>query len=81
MLVWKATDEATSPVGRSRHAGIGVARSRSNERTAIEGSARVSLIIAGGEPAKQSGSLIILPRTHLDQEVSILITAVEVAGR
>jgi hypothetical protein len=39
------------------------------------------MVIAGREPAKQTGSNIILPRTDLDHDVSILITAVEVAGR
>ena len=39
------------------------------------------MIIAGREPTKQRGSLIILPRTDLDHDVSILITAMEVAGR
>jgi len=39
------------------------------------------MVIAGREPAKQTGSIIILPRTDLDHDVSILITAVEVAGR
>jgi hypothetical protein len=39
------------------------------------------MIIAGREPAKQRGSHIMLPRTDLDHDVSILITAVEVAGR
>ena len=39
------------------------------------------MIIAGREPAKQTGSLVILPRTDLDHDVSILITAAEVAGR
>ena len=39
------------------------------------------MIIAGREPAKQTGSLRILPRTDLDHDVSILITAVEAAGR
>ena len=58
-----------------------VARRRSNDTTAIEGGARASVIVAGREPAKQTASLIILPRTDLDHDVSILITAVEVAGR
>jgi hypothetical protein len=39
------------------------------------------MILAGREPAKQTGSIIMLPRTDFDHEVSILITAVEVAGR
>ena len=61
--------------------GIGVAQRWSNDTTAIDGSARASMIIAGREPAKQTGSLIILSRTDLDHDVSILITAMEVAGR
>jgi len=39
------------------------------------------MILADREPAKQTGSVIMLPRTDLDHDVSILITAVEVAGR
>ena len=39
------------------------------------------MIIAGREPTKQTGSLRISPRTDLDHDVSILITAMEVAGR
>ena len=61
--------------------GIGVAQRWSNDTTAIDGGARASLIIAGREPAKQTGSLIILPRTDRDHDVSILITVTEVAGR
>jgi len=61
--------------------GIGVAQRRSNDTTAIEGGARVSRVVAGREPAKQTGSLIILPRPELDHDVSILMRAVEVAGR
>ena len=34
------------------------------------------MVIAGREPAKQTGSTIILPRTDFDHDVSILITAV-----
>ena len=61
--------------------GIGVAQQWPNDTTAIYGGARARMIIAGRGPAKQTGSLIILPRTDLDHDVSILITAMEVAGR
>ena len=61
--------------------GTSVAQRRSSDKTAIQSGARVSLVIAGREPAKQKCSLAILSRTDLDHDVSILITAVEVAGR
>jgi hypothetical protein len=47
----------------------------------IQGGTRASLIIAAREPAKQKCSLAILPRGDLDHDVSILITAVDAAGR
>jgi len=52
---------------------------RSNNTTVIHVGARTSLVIGGREPAKESPA--ILPRADLDHDVSILITAVEVAGR
>jgi hypothetical protein len=47
----------------------------------IQDGVRASLIIAGREPAKQKCSLAILSRGDLDHDVSILITAVDAAGR
>jgi len=47
----------------------------------IRGGVRANLIIAGREPAKQKCCLAILPRGDLDHDVSILITAVDAAGR
>ena len=74
----RGDDEPGQPIAIG---GTGVAQRRSNDMTAIEGNARASLVNAGREPAKQTGSLIILPRTDLGHDVSILITAVEVVGR
>ena len=74
----RGDDEPGQPIAIG---GTGVAQRRSNDMTAIEGNARASLVNAGREPAKQTGSLIILPRTDLSHDVSILITAVEVVGR
>jgi hypothetical protein len=51
------------------------------DEKAVYGGATASMVIAGGEPAKRMDSLVMLPRTDLDHDVSILITAVEVAGR
>jgi len=59
----------------------GISQWRSNDKTAIQGGTRSSLVIAGRGPAKQKCSLAILSRTDLDHDVSILITAEEVAGR
>jgi hypothetical protein len=70
-------DEAGGPIAMG---GTGVVRRRSNGKTAIQGGARASLVIAGREPAKQKRSLAILSRADLDHDVSILITAVEVVG-
>jgi hypothetical protein len=47
----------------------------------IQDGVRASLIIAGREPAKQKCFRAILPRGDLDHDVSILITAVDAAGR
>ena len=47
----------------------------------IQDGVRASPIIAGREPAKQKCCLAILPRGNLDHDVSILITAVDAAGR
>jgi hypothetical protein len=58
-----------------------VAPRRLINKAVVRGGATASMVIAGREPAKQTGSNIILPRTDLDHDVSILITAVEVAGR
>ena len=71
-------DEPDRPIATGR---TGVAQRRLNDTTAIEGSARASMVIAGREPAKQTGSLTILPRADLDHDVSILIAAVDAAGR
>ena len=71
-------DEPGRPVAIGR---TGVASARSNDATAIAGGARSSLIIAGRESAKQRCSTVILPRADLDHDVSILITAVDAAGR
>ena len=59
----------------------GVALRRSNDAMGIQDGVRASLIIAGREPAKQKCCLAILPRGNLDHDVSILITAVDAAGR
>ena len=59
--------------------GTGVAQRRSNDKTAIQGDARASMVIASQEPTKESSA--VLSRTDLDHDVSILITALEVAGR
>src|SRR5580704_255920 len=59
-------DEPGRPIATGR---IGVARRRSSDTTAIEGGARASMVIAGRELAKQTGSLTILPRADLDHDV------------
>ena len=71
-------DDPGWPVAIGR---TGVARARSNHTTAIAGGARSRLIIAGRDSAKQRCSAVILPRADLDHDVSILIAAVDAAGR
>ena len=71
-------DELGRPIAIGR---TGVAQWRSNNTTAIQGDARASLFIAGREPAKQKGRTGVLPRIDSDHDVSILITAVDGAGR
>jgi len=53
--------------------GTGFAKQRSSDKMAIQDGATASLVIAGREPAKESPA--ILPRTDLDHDVSILMTA------
>ena len=60
--------------------GTAVAQWGSNNTTAIQDDARASLFIAGREPAKQKGRTGV-PRIDSDHDVSILITAVDAAGR
>jgi hypothetical protein len=57
--------------------GSDVAQQGSNDTLDV----RASQIIAGREPVKQKCSLSILPRSDLDHEVSILIVALDAAGR
>jgi hypothetical protein len=71
-------DEPDWPVAIGR---TGVASARSNHVTVIAGRARSSLIIAGRDSAKQRCCPVVLPRADLDHDVSILIAAVDAAGR
>ena len=71
-------DETFRPVATGR---TGVAQRRSNDRTAISGCARASRIIAGQEPSIQTCRTGVSPRIDFDHDVSILITAVDAAGR
>ena len=62
--VWEATEEATRSIGRSRWAEPA---SRGGDRTTrrLSGRRDGELIIAGREPAKQTCSTGMLPRTDL----------------
>ena len=71
-------DEPGWPVAIGR---TGVASARSNHARVIAGGARSSLIIAGQEAAIQRGRAGVSPRIDFDHDVSILITAVDAAGR
>ncbi len=59
----------------------GVARRRLIDRAVVQGGARASMVMAGREPAKQRCSTGMSPRTDSDHDVSILITAIDAAGR
>jgi hypothetical protein len=69
-------DDSVRPIA---FGGTGVAERRTNDKMAIQCGTWASLTIAGREPAKEGPA--ILPRVNLDHDVSIPITAVEVAGR
>jgi hypothetical protein len=58
-----------------------VARRRLIDEAVVHGSATASMVMAGREPAKQKRSTGMSPRTDSDHDVSILITAVDAAGR
>src|SRR6476620_5556825 len=62
--------EHCRPIATGR---TGVAQQRSNDRTAVPGFARASLIIAGQEAAIQRGRAGVSPRIDFDHDVSILI--------
>ena len=72
----RAGDGAVRPIAMGR---TGVTQRRSNDKMAIQCGAQASVAIAGREPAKESPAIFL--RADLDHDVSILITAVEVAGR
>jgi hypothetical protein len=60
---------------------IGVVWLRLIEKLVVQSGAVASMVIAGREPAKQKYSTGMSPRTDTDHDVSILITAVDAAGR
>jgi hypothetical protein len=57
----------------------GVAQQRLIDEAVVRGGATASMVMAGREPAKCSTGMS--RRTYSDHEVSILITAVDAAGR
>ena len=59
----------------------GVARRRLIDEAVVQGGATASMVMAGREPAKQKCSTGMWSRTDPDHDVSILITAVDAAGR
>ena len=59
----------------------GVVQRRLIDKAVVQGGATTSMVIAGREPAKQKCSTGMSPRTDPDHDVSILITAVDAAGR
>ena len=82
LIACLGNDRGGDGPGRSIATGrTGVAQQRSNDRTAVPGCARASLIVAGQEAAIQKGRAGVSPRIDFDHDVSILITAVDAAGR
>ena len=71
-------DEFSRPIATGR---TGVARRRLIDDAVVHGGATASMVIAGREPAKQKCSTGMSLRTWSDHDVSILITAVDAAGR
>src|SRR5882757_5326610 len=57
----------------------GVAQQRLIDEAVVQGGATASMVMAGREPAKCSTGMS--RRTYSDHDVSILITAVDAAGR
>jgi hypothetical protein len=71
-------DEPGWPVAIGK---TGFAQRRSNDKTAIQDGATARLVIAARWQAKLRSSPVMLPRADLDHDVSILIAAVDAAGR
>ena len=71
-------DEVGRPIAIGR---TGVAQRRLTDKAVVQGGATTSKVIAGREPATEKCSTGMLPRTCSDHDVSILITAVDAAGR
>ena len=69
-------DEAGRSIAMVR---TGVTRRKANDESAVQCGTRASLVIAGREPAKERPAFLL--GCDFDHDVSILITAVEVAGR
>jgi hypothetical protein len=57
----------------------GVAQQRLIDESVVQGGATASMVMAGREPAKCSTGMS--RRTYSDHDVSILITAMDAAGR
>jgi hypothetical protein len=72
--VWQTRSADRDRQNRRRTAEI-------NRQAVVQGSATASMVMAGREPAKQKCSTGMSPRTCTDHDVSILITAVDGAGR
>ena len=62
-----------------RDSSTGVAQQRLIDEAVVQGGATASMVMAGREPAKCSTGMS--RRTYSDHDVSILITAMDAAGR
>jgi hypothetical protein len=69
-------DEAGRSIAMGR---TGVTRRKTSDESAIQCRTRASLVNAGREPAKKRPAFLL--GSDFDHDVSILIAAVEVAGR
>jgi hypothetical protein len=88
-VCWR--DALTGSLGSGRRGGecgrpiatgiTGVSRRQLIDEAVVRGSATASMVMAGREPAKQKYSTGMSPRIWSDHDVSILITAVDAAGR
>jgi hypothetical protein len=80
LTVALGSDQSGSELGRPIATGsTGVAQQRLIDEAVVQGGATASMVMAGREPAKCSTGMS--RRTYSDHDVSILITAVDAAGR
>ena len=80
LTVALGSDQSGGELGRPIATGsTGVAQQRLIDEAVVQGGATASMVMAGREPTKCSTGMS--RRTYSDHDVSILITAMDAAGR